>query len=182
MNEPITRELAEATLAAVREQFADYLEGIDPNDQKRQPWLYEPGFHCNGWAIAWEGVGPRDWADYACRDTVDTRAMNAHIQAGVPVEDAIERATVTKRSAPAGVHVEPVLGCILGLYPDIPVVFPPHMLKIGPLPALPEHLLAANAARKARMIEQIMSEPFDPDTDGEPLTYAEIKALGGDSA
>ena len=44
----VSREKAETVLAAVRETFAAWLDGIDP-DSPDAPHLYEPGFHaCRG--------------------------------------------------------------------------------------------------------------------------------------
>lgn len=53
MDEQLTREQAEACLTIVQSWLADPHTG-------GQAKLYEPGFHCGGWAIALEG-GPDDW-------------------------------------------------------------------------------------------------------------------------
>lgn len=51
----VTKAMAERVLLAVRQRFAAYLEH-DPQG----PTLYEPGYHTDGWVIAWQG-GPEDW-------------------------------------------------------------------------------------------------------------------------
>lgn len=55
-NPQLTREQAEECLATVRE----WLVKIDGQQTADEAKLYDPGFHCNGWAIALEG-GPEDW-------------------------------------------------------------------------------------------------------------------------
>lgn len=51
----LTREQAETCLKIVDDWLSMATGGAQWG-----PKLYEPGFHCNGWAIALEG-GPEDW-------------------------------------------------------------------------------------------------------------------------
>jgi hypothetical protein len=62
--EQLSRFKAEKVLAAVNEQFADKFDpDAGPGDK---PTLYEPGFHADGWTIAWEG-NP-EWTLQALQD------------------------------------------------------------------------------------------------------------------
>lgn len=56
----VTRAQAEAALRKFKIRYARDLEGL-AEDSSSQPRLYEPGFHADGWVIAWEG-GPDDWS------------------------------------------------------------------------------------------------------------------------
>lgn len=55
-NERLTREQAEACLKIVQ----DWLTKRGDEWAAHEAKLYEPGFHCTGWAIALEG-GPEEW-------------------------------------------------------------------------------------------------------------------------
>lgn len=61
--EQLTREKAEECLATVRE----WLVKKDGQWAADEAKLYEPGFHCNGWAIALEG-GPEEWPWHISQD------------------------------------------------------------------------------------------------------------------
>lgn len=84
----LTREQAEASLKIVRTWLA----------RKHSQWaannatLYEPGFHCDGWAIALDG-GPEDWPWHVSQD-------------------------IGEKDWPIGVYAEPGSRWYLGLYPD----------------------------------------------------------------
>lgn len=90
---PITRENAEAIVSAIRAAYPLYLA-----DGERGPVLYgheHEQLPAGAWSIAWEGGSPEDWP----------RKFSDLVFLG--------RATV-----PAGVHLEPILSCVLGLYPE----------------------------------------------------------------
>lgn len=55
-SEQLTREQAEACLK-IAQDWVGLRAGPGWSDEMK---LYEPGFHCDGWAIALEG-GPEDW-------------------------------------------------------------------------------------------------------------------------
>lgn len=59
-NPKVSKAMAERVLFEVRRRFADQLMGDAPWD----PALYEPGYHADGWVIAWDG-GPEDWTSEA---------------------------------------------------------------------------------------------------------------------
>lgn len=114
MSTPISREQAEATLAAVKAQFAAYLTGdIDP------PVLCEPftqiTFH---WSIAWED-GPEGWAYRAFIGGLDEELYDLAREAGADPRRATAIATSGPASRPAGVAPEPYYGWLLGLYPAL---------------------------------------------------------------
>jgi hypothetical protein len=81
----LAREQAEQALATVREWLV--AKGSWDADEVE---LYEPGFHCNGWAIALEG-GPEEWPWHVSQD-------------------------VGEEGWPDGVFAEPVNHWCLGLY------------------------------------------------------------------
>lgn len=83
MTQQLSRETAEQCLKLV----TDWLTTQGTNEA---PTLYEPGFHCSGWAIALEG-GPDVW----------------------PVDLTHEGGVVW----PKGVFAEPGSHWYLGLYP-----------------------------------------------------------------
>jgi hypothetical protein len=83
-NEQLTREQAEACLTIVQSWIGD------PHTAGRAK-LYEPGFHCDGWAIAMDG-GPFEWPYQV------TEAMYPN-------------------GWPDGVFAEPGSNWYLGLYP-----------------------------------------------------------------
>lgn len=66
------------------------------------PELFEPGHHTSGWSIAWEGGdAPYEWTIQVCHGDLTPSPT-----------------TGRKRVAwPRGVFVEPVNGCVLGIYP-----------------------------------------------------------------
>lgn len=74
-NEQLTREQAEACLKIVQDWI----------DKKSGPgWevkLYEPGFHCTGWALALEG-GPVMWPWLISQDTAVMWPDGVHIEPG----------------------------------------------------------------------------------------------------
>lgn len=53
----VSKRQAERALATVTAKFAEGIEFFGP------PKLYEPGFHADGWTIAWES-GPENWVGY----------------------------------------------------------------------------------------------------------------------
>jgi len=76
-DEQLTREQAEACLKIVQDWIA--IRG-------GKQWLghlklYEPGFHCGGWAIALEG-GPEEWPWYISQDKSITWPEGAFVEAG----------------------------------------------------------------------------------------------------
>ena len=56
----VTRAQAESALRKFKIRYARDLQNV-PADSPSQPKVYEPGFHADGWVIAWEG-GPEDWS------------------------------------------------------------------------------------------------------------------------
>lgn len=84
--EQLTREQAEQCLATVREWLVK-AGGQWAADEAK---LYDPGFHCGGWAIALEG-GPEEWPWHVSQ-------------------------AVGEEGWPDGVFAEPVASWCLGLY------------------------------------------------------------------
>lgn len=105
----ITRVQAEATLAAIRVQFAEHI------DESAGPTLYAPGHHCAGWAIAWQGL--YGWTDTALFGELDEDRFYQLRDSGLSVRQAGDQATTYQHQAPEGVYTEPVNGWCLGLYP-----------------------------------------------------------------
>lgn len=96
MTSQLTKAKAEACLRAVEKQFEGMFEpDAGPGDR---PTLYEPGFHADGWTIAWEA----HW-------TWPVVAFVGGPSADVPGEFR----SVPK---PSGVHTEAVNHWCLGLY------------------------------------------------------------------
>jgi hypothetical protein len=126
MNKPktITREQAEAALAAVKAQFAAYIEPLVINGHDygptvdSQPVLVEDYEGSGHWAISWE-EGPDDWAYRASvggtSEEERTLAGQAAEEFGVPYERVAPRPDEPIRVE--GVHAEPHMSFILGLYP-----------------------------------------------------------------
>lgn len=118
MAEPISEELAQECLAAVRKQFA-YAVTEDSG-----PALYQPGHDGPGWVIVWEGV--HDWALLVFRDCIDIDVFNevaSELKAQGVAEDeawarAEKHAAVKGVPLPKGVFAEPVNHYTLGLHPS----------------------------------------------------------------
>lgn len=62
MTEQLTREQAEACLLAVQNWICDPHTGGTAK-------LYEPGFHCDGWAIVMDH-GPQDWPWHVSQEDI----------------------------------------------------------------------------------------------------------------
>lgn len=109
---PITRKQAEAALAAVKEQFKNYIAA-----GYREPELREPGTESSHWAIAWD-EGPFEWTYRAFEGGVDEELYYLAKDAGADKERARSIATDAGITAPKGVFPEPINSWCLGLYPD----------------------------------------------------------------
>jgi len=111
MSNQVTRKQAEATLAAVKTQFASWIQGGSD-----EPVLQEPGMQCSGWAIVWDG-GPYEWAYNALgEDAVDEEMYEMLADEGLSEEAAHAGARLRNVPVPAGVWVEPVNTVCLGVY------------------------------------------------------------------
>lgn len=77
--EPLRRETAEIVRTAIADRYDPEMFGT--------PTLYEPGFHCSGWAVAWEEA-PDGWV----------HEVSQHVRF-------------------RGVFIEPVNHWCVGLYP-----------------------------------------------------------------
>lgn len=112
--ENISRELAEATLAAVRAQFAAYIEpGYGPT-------LFAPGEGPAGddrWLIVWEMGAPDEWAIRAFNDDHDEEL--AVLASDVTDNPALINAVATTPlpECPSGVYAEPKNHLTLSLFP-----------------------------------------------------------------
>jgi hypothetical protein len=93
---PISRELAETALDAIKVQFANYIE------EGYGPKLVEAWTESGHWAICWE-EGVYEWTILAVHGGHD-------IQFGDEVPEA--------QDFPSKVFAEPVNACVLGLYPQ----------------------------------------------------------------
>jgi hypothetical protein len=110
----ITQELAEATLAVLEARYADEMDW-----HADKPALYPPGFHAEGWTIAWDG-GPEDWTHAAFGGTFDESAYQAARERGVGVNEAVKLASANEFPPPAGVFVESLNNWCLCMYPSDP--------------------------------------------------------------
>lgn len=93
---PLSRELAEKALDAIKVQFANYIE------EGHGPKLVEAWTELGHWAVCWE-EGPYEWSILAVHGGHD-------IDFGDKVPAAEE--------FPTEVFAEPVNYCVLGLYPQ----------------------------------------------------------------
>jgi len=129
MGEAISRALAEAALAAIREQFKAHLQPFDWGEGRVDPAPEGPelveDFRGEGhWAICWES-GPDEWALRAFHGGVDPEIFEEMFDElrgqGVPELEARARARkVAQDSAvacPDGVYTEPYMSFILALFP-----------------------------------------------------------------
>lgn len=125
----ISRELAEAALAAIREQFKAYLQPYTMDDgtvlpAPEGPELVEDFRQEGHWAICWES-GPDEWALRAFAGGVDPEIwheMYAELRSqGMSEADATAGARVIAQdpavACPPGVYAEPYMSFILGLFP-----------------------------------------------------------------
>lgn len=128
---PVTRQDAEAVLAAIKHQFRTYLEPLDLPAEGGSPAMHldpccpEPTlveWDDNApWAIVWED-GPDEWAYRVTEGGTSeeqrvlaadaAREFGADPTAVVASLRGVEPATI-----PASVYVEPVTSFILALYP-----------------------------------------------------------------
>ncbi len=127
----LDRKLAEAALAAIREQFREYVEPCDLGDglvvpAGAGPVLREDWDGDGNWAIVWE-EGPDQWPLCAFEGGVDPEVFELalpEVRAALPrVSDAEARRRarriVTNRAAecPRGVHAKAHYSFVLLLYP-----------------------------------------------------------------
>lgn len=135
---PLGRELAEATLAVIKQQYRVYIEPFECEDGTvyaggEPPVLVENWQDTGHWAIAWES-GPDDWAHRAFSGGFSEELYHegypdalavAHNVKGLVGQDAEEwaaeraRAVATEEgvTCPKGVHAEPYYSFVLMLYP-----------------------------------------------------------------
>jgi hypothetical protein len=119
---PISGELAEQCLTAVRQQFAAYLDG----DQQAAdaPRLIERWDSRPHWAIVWES-GPDHWAERAFVGGHDEElyelARDAFAENHIQDPEASDRARQIARTPPVGcpdgVFAEPFYSYLLVLHP-----------------------------------------------------------------
>jgi hypothetical protein len=108
----LSKALAEATLEAVKVQFAVYIEaGYGP------PTLAEPGQWSSGWSVVWES-GPDEWAHRAFIDGTDEEVFFLAMDEGLGSKRAREIAKTRTAELPKGVSAEPYNSFILALYPS----------------------------------------------------------------
>lgn len=121
MSDKITREQAEAALAAIKAQFKSYTEPlvIDGEDfgptVTSEPVLVED-YDGEGWAIVWE-EGPDEWAFRATTGgtSEEERVLVAEANREFGGNLAVpEDQPVT---LPKGVYAEPYYSFVLSLYP-----------------------------------------------------------------
>ncbi|GAC1533618.1 MAG: hypothetical protein NVS3B1_28010 [Marmoricola sp.] len=122
----ITRKQAEQALAAVRAQFARYLEPLDMGDGTVYPaTMPEPKLSMD-WggevAILWE-EGPDEWAMRATgggtSETERIMIANAAKEFGYDPQAAVDRMKVDEPITwPKGVYAEPYYSFVLCLYPE----------------------------------------------------------------
>jgi hypothetical protein len=109
MADTITREQAEAALAAVREQFKSYL--LD--EAVAGPYLIEgweaPSSRSVAWVIGWDDYAPFEWA-YSAQDGGLDEELSSLMETAVHTPPAA--------SWPQGVRSEPYTSYVLALYPD----------------------------------------------------------------
>jgi hypothetical protein len=116
MAQRVTKKQAEKVRAAVKRQFAAWL---NPASEWGEPKLY-PGSHegmsDRYWVIIWE-EGPFEWAIKAFNESVDEEVFELARDAGMDRRKAVEVAMVELPPRPTDVFVEPVNGHTLGIYP-----------------------------------------------------------------
>lgn len=109
MTKPISRKLAEAALASVREQFKTYVDaGYNP------PVLMEAwdGRH---WAICWD-EGPSEWT-YRCPEGGMDEELTLELQSVPGLDSYAPVETPAAPNWPTEVFAEPYDHCVLMLYP-----------------------------------------------------------------
>lgn len=117
----VTAELAQAALAAVKEQFRSYLEPLTIDGDTYPPTCSQPelamDYRGEGPAILWE-YGPDEWAERVSTggSSEEERALAAQAadEFGVPYRTP---AGVEPAKMPDGVWAEPITSHVLGLYP-----------------------------------------------------------------
>lgn len=117
----ISREQAEAALAAIKHQFRAYTEPlvIDGDEYSpavdSEPVLIED-YNGEGWAISWED-GPDDWAFRATSGgtSEEERALAADASREFGTEITIKPDEPV--AFPKGVYAEPYFSFVLSLYP-----------------------------------------------------------------
>lgn len=124
MSNKITREQAEAALAAIKAQFKAYTEPLVIDGQDfgptvtSEPVLIED-YDGEGWVISWE-EGPDDWAFRATSGGTSeeerTLAGQAAEEFGVSYEQVAPKDDEPVKF-PKGVYAEPYYSFVLGLYP-----------------------------------------------------------------
>ena len=107
----ITREQAEACLAAVKKQFASTIGAGYP-----EPKLCEPGDLAESWTIVWE-EGPFEWTYRAFQGGFDEEIYTLARDAGATEEQATKTATDDGVPTPAGVWTEAKNHWCLCLHP-----------------------------------------------------------------
>lgn len=115
----ISEELAQAALAAIKEQWKDWLAGIDePGDMGPGPVLVMGWCDSGDPAIVWE-EGPFEWALLVnaggASDEDRALAAAAAKEFGVPYKAPAGRAAAVM---PKGVFAEPYYSFVLALYPS----------------------------------------------------------------
>lgn len=111
MTHQLSKDQAEQALAAIKQQFGYQVDAGYPG-----PVLQEPGFQCDGYAIAWE-EGPYQWTYHAFHGGHDEEVYTLAVDAGMTAERAKQVATIAGVPHPEGVHAEAVNHWCLGLYP-----------------------------------------------------------------
>lgn len=113
----VTRQQAEAVLQAIRTQFSAYVqaEGITeellrPLSDDDLPQLVED-YDGAPFAIVWESNSPYEWAYRVFEGGVDEEMTELASEFGGGV---VRTPAVTE---PEGVHCEPLMSFILGIYP-----------------------------------------------------------------
>jgi hypothetical protein len=123
---PIPKKLAEAALAAIKAQFAKYLDPIDLGDggaqlaRPVQPELVERFDDRPHWAIVWRD-GPTDWVVAAFAGGRDDDAYQLLLAAGTKRDNAKQLAAIASVPLPDGVFAEAIRDGVLGLYPEVKV-------------------------------------------------------------
>jgi hypothetical protein len=121
---PITRQQAEASLKALKAQYAGCFEPTELDGKQLQPPFdppelverFDDGPH---WAITWDG--PEDWEIHAFHGRLDSKAYRALRDEGVEPREAAQKASRNTAPIPDGVFPEPIRPGVLGLYPECKV-------------------------------------------------------------